>query len=143
MKKYILLLPLSILISCKSESILTGRKYQTYSLNKSTYTFDMKRHSYSKQMGNGTLEKGKFKTFVLSPEKTLIVCSDIIWKKTSDDIEEMNNTSDSLVAAVFNRYKNLGSTIFEITSKEKKLSFRKTYTNQLQQTESEGALIKK
>ncbi|MNE39125.1 hypothetical protein D3C80_1330590 [compost metagenome] len=80
---------------------------------------------------------------MLSPEKTLIVCSDIIWKKTSDDIEEMNNTSDSLVAAVFNRYKNLGSTIFEITSKEKKLSFRKTYTNQLQQTESEGALIKK
>lgn len=143
MNKYILLLLLSILISCKSESILTGREYQTDSINESIYTFDMKSHNYSKKMLSGTIAKGKFKTFVLSSEKTLIVCSDKNWRKTSDDIEEMNNIGDSLVAAMFNKYKNLGSTVFEITSKEKKLSIRKTYTNQLQQTEGEGVLIKK
>ncbi|URM35226.1 hypothetical protein [Flavobacterium anhuiense] len=103
----------------------------------------MKSHNYSKKMASGTIAKGKFKTFVLSSEKTLIVCNDIILRKTSDDIEEMNDTGDSLVANLFNRFKNLGSTVFEITSKEKKLSFRKTYVNQLQQTESEGTLIKK
>lgn len=103
----------------------------------------MKSHNYSKKMLSGTIGKGKFKTFVLSSEKTLIVCNDIILRKTSDDIEEMNDTGDSLVANLFNRFKNLGSTVFEITSKEKKLSFRKTYVNQLQQTESEGTLIKK
>ncbi|MCM0666553.1 hypothetical protein [Flavobacterium tyrosinilyticum] len=143
MNKYILLLILPILISCKSESILTGRKYQTDSVNEGIYTFDMKSHNYSEKRVSGTIGKGKFKTFVLSPEKTLIVCNDINWGKTSGDIKEMNKTGDSVVAGVFDGYKNLGSTIFEITSKEKKLSFRKTYTNQLQQTESEGALIKK
>ncbi|KAF2329132.1 hypothetical protein [Flavobacterium nitrogenifigens] len=143
MNKYILLLILLILISCKSESILTGRKYQTNSVNEGIYTFDMKSHNYSEKKVSGTIAKGKFKTFVLSSEKTLIVCNDMILRKTSDDIEEMNNIGDSLVAAVFNRYKNLGSTVFEITSKEKKLSFRKTYVNQLQQTESEGTLIEK
>ncbi len=143
MNKYILLLLLSILISCKSESILNARKYQTDCVNESIYTFDMKSHNYSKKMLSGTIGKGKFKTFVLSSEKTLIVCNDIILRKTSDDIEEMNDTGDSLVANLFNRFKNLGSTVFEITSKEKKLSFRKTYVNQLQHTESEGTLIKK
>ncbi|WP_428228942.1 hypothetical protein [Flavobacterium sp.] len=144
MNKYILLLLLSILInSCKSESILTGRKYQTDSINENIYTFDMKSHNYSKKMVSGTIGKGKFKTFVLSSEKILIVCNDIIWKKTDTDIKEMDKTGDSVVVGVFDGYKNLGSTIFEITSKEKKLLFRKTYVNQLQQTESEGALIKK
>jgi len=144
MNKYILLLLLSILMnSCKSESILTARKYQTDFVNEGIYTFDMKSHNYSEKRVSGTIGKGKFKTFVLSSEKTLIVCNDIILRKTSDDIEEMNDTGDSLVANLFNRFKNLGSTVFEITSKEKKLSFRKTYANQLQQTESEGILIKK
>ncbi|WP_427873023.1 hypothetical protein [Flavobacterium sp. MMS24-S5] len=108
MNKYILLLLLSSLISCKSESILTGRKYQTDSINEGIYTFDMKSHNYSKKMVSGTIGKGKFKTFMLSSEKTLIVCNDIILRKTSDDIEEINNTGDSLVATLFNRYKNLG-----------------------------------
>ncbi|MBE8724005.1 hypothetical protein C4F50_03520 [Flavobacterium sp. KB82] len=94
-------------------------------------------------MVSGTIGKGKFKTFVLSSEKILIVCNDIIWKKNSGDIKEMNKTGDSIVVGVFDGYKNLGSTIFEITLKEKILSFRKTYVNQLQQTESEGTLIKK
>lgn len=143
MNKCILIPLLSILISCKSESILTGRKYQTDSVNESIYTFDMKSHNYSKKMVSGTIGKGKFKTFVLSSEKILIVCNDMIWKKTSGDIKEMNKTGDSVVVGVFDGYKNLGSTIFEITLKEKKLSFRKTYVNQLQQTESEGTLIKK
>ncbi|KAF2081700.1 hypothetical protein [Flavobacterium sharifuzzamanii] len=143
MNKYILLLLLSILISCKSESILTGRKYQTDSVNEGIYTFDMKSHNYSEKRVSGTIAKGKFKTFVLSSEKTLIVCSDKNWKKTSGDIKEMNKTGDSVAVGVFDGYKNLGSTIFEITSQGKKISFRKTYLNQLQQTESEGILIKK
>lgn len=144
MNKYILIPLLSILInSCKSESILIGRKYQTDSVNESIYTFDMKSHNYSKKMNSGTIEKGKFKTFVLSSEKILIVCNDIIWRKTGSDIKEMDKTGDSVVVGMLDGYKNLRSTIFEITSKEKKISFRKTYVNQLQQTESEGTLIKK
>lgn len=103
----------------------------------------MKSHNYSKKMLSGTIGKGKFKTFVLSSEKILIVCNNIIWKKNSGDIKGMNKTGDSVVVGVFDGYKNLGSTIFEVTSKEKKLLFRKTYVNQLQLTESEGTLIKK
>lgn len=143
MNKYILIPLLSILISCKSESILTGRKYQTDSVNENIFTFDMKSHKYSEKMASGSIGKGKFKTFVLSSEKILIVCNNMIWKKNSGYIKEMNKTGDSVVVGVFDGYKNLGSTIFEITLKEKKLSFRKTYANQLQLTESEGTLIKK
>jgi len=143
MNKTILLLLLTILIqSCKSEAIMNG-KYQTDSVNESVYTFDMNKHNYSKELNNGTIAKGKFKTYVLSPEKTLIVFNDIILKRTSGDVKEANKAGDSITIGVFDGYKNLGSTTFEITSKGENLSFRKTYLNQLQQTESEGTLIKK
>lgn len=143
MNKAILLLLLSILInSCKSEAIMNG-KYQTDSVNEGVYTFDMNNHNYSKELKNGTIAKGKFKTFVLSSEKVLIVFNDIILKRTSGDVKEANKVGDSIVIGVFDGYKNLGSTIFEITSKEKKILFRKTYVNQLEKTESEGTLIKK
>jgi hypothetical protein len=143
MNKTILLLTLTILIhSCKSDAIITG-KYQTDSVNESVYTFDMNKHNYSEKMSSGTIAKGKFKTFVLSNEKTLIILNDIIYKRASGDVKEAKKTGDSIVIGVFDGYKKLGSTIFEITSKGENLSFRKTYLNQLQQTESEGTLIKK
>lgn len=144
MNKYILFLLLIILInSCKSEAIMANGQYQINYVSENVYTFDMNTHSYSIKTGNGSLAKGKFKVFVLSSEKILIVFNDIILKKTSSDIREIDKTGDSIVSYVFDGYKNAGSTIFEITSKQNILSFRKTYVNQLQKTESEGTLIKK
>lgn len=143
MNKYILFLLLLILNSCKSEAIMASGQYQINSVNEGEYTFDMNTCSYSIKTGNKSLAKGKFKVFVLSSEKILIVFNDIILKKTSGDVREMDKSGDSIVSHVFDGYKNVGSTIFEITSKQNILSFRKTYVNQLQKTESEGTLIKK
>jgi len=140
-KTILLLLFVILIISCKSEAIMTG-KYKTDSINESVYTFDMNKHNYSIELSNGTIAKGKFKTFILSSEKTLIVFNDIILKRTGGDVKEANKAGDSIVIGVLDGYKNVGSTVFEITSKEEILSFRKTYVNQLQQTESEGTLIK-
>jgi len=143
MNKYILLLVVFILVnSCKSEAFKIG-KYQTDSVNGDDFTFDMYRHTYSKKNSSGSIAKGRFKTFILSPEKTLIICNDMILKRTSGDIKEANSVDDSVVKGVLDGFKNLGSTVFEITSKNEILLFRKTYVNQLQKTESEGILIKK
>lgn len=143
MNKPILLLIFSILVfGCKSESNMTG-KYQTDSVNGNEFTFDMYRYTYSEKMSSGSVIKGRFKIFILSSKKKLIICNDMIMKRTSGDIKESSNVGDSTVVGVWDGYKNLGSTVFEVTSKNETLLFRKTYVNQLQKTESEGVLIKK
>jgi hypothetical protein len=97
---------------------------------------------FSHKLGNGSLSNGKFKILVLSSEKTLLVCNDMILKRSDGFIKEKNKAGDSVVVGTFDGYKNLGSTVFEITSKGETLNYRKTYTNELQKTESGGILIK-
>ena len=140
MKKFLVSLFLLLLItSCKTSSNLTGE----YVTNNIQYTFNMNNHSYIQKYNNGKFSKGKFKTIMLNSEKTLIVCNDMVFKRTDGILKEMNNCRDSIAIGVFDGYKNAGATIFEITLKDGNLLFRKTYANLLQETDGEGFLIKK
>lgn len=141
MKSIIILLISFLVISCKSNSKLIG-EYQTNSSGNTEYIFNLSNKQYTQKLGNRGYAKGKFKILVLSSEKTLLVCNDMILKKIDGFIKEKENASDSISIFNLNGYKNLGSTVFEITSKEETLTYRKTYTNDLKKTESEGALIK-
>lgn len=142
MKNLTLVLISFFVISCKSNSKLIG-EYLTNSANGTEYIFNFKNKQYTKRLPSGSFAKGKFEILTLSSEKTLLVCNDKIWKRTDDFSNEQDKAGDSIVDKFFNGYKNLGETVFEITSKEANLLYRKTYTNDLQKTESEGILIKR
>ena len=140
MKSIIIFLISFLVISCKTNSKLIG-EYQTNSSDSIHYNFNMNNKMYTHKLGNGSFAKGKFKIIVLSSEKTLLICNDMILKKTDGLIGMKNNDRDSVVVGNFDGYKNLGSTVFELTSKGEILNYRKTYTNELQKTESGGVLI--
>ena len=142
MKIFTYTLILFLLISCKTNSKLTG-KYQANLSDSTNYIFNFTNKQFTHKLQSGNLAKGKFKTLVLSSEKTLLVCNNVIFKRSGGLIKETNSTGDSITIGTFIGYKNFGATVFEITSKKDSLSFRKTYANELQKTESEGTLIKK
>lgn len=140
MKSIIILLISFLLISCKSNSKLIG-EYKANLSDSTVYYFNLSKEQYIHKKKSGGFSKGKFKTLYLNSEKILIVCNDMTWKRTDGFIKEKNNSADSIVVGVWDGFKNLGSTVFEITSKEKTLLYRKTYTNELQKTDSEGILV--
>lgn len=142
MKNIIIFLISFLVISCKTNSKLIG-EYQTNSSDSTYYNFNMNDKKYTQKLENGSFAKGKFKILVLSSEKTLLVCNDMILKRTDGLIREKNNAGDSVVVGTYDGYQNLGSTVFEITSKEEILEYRKTHANELQKTESKGILIKR
>ncbi|MDI9312557.1 MAG: hypothetical protein QM535_20265 [Limnohabitans sp.] len=129
-----------LLLNCKSNSKLIG-KYQANLTDSTNYTFNLSNKKYTHKFHSGTVGKGKFKIIVLSSEKTLLVCNELVFKKGGGLIKETNSEGDSITVGTFNGYKNFGNTVFEITSKKDSLLFRKTYANKLQKTESEGILI--
>jgi hypothetical protein len=131
------------IISCKPTSNLKGN-YQTVSTDSLVYNFDMKNHKYQVKVNNKVKKKGKFKIVDLSSEKTLLICNEIIMKRTGGFIKELDKSGDSIVIGVYDGYKNLGPILFEITKDiNQNLSFRKTYVNELEETELEGKLIPK
>jgi hypothetical protein len=142
MKKIFFVLFISFaIISCKSSSDLKGI-YQTISSDSKVYHFDMKNKKYNIEVKNEIEREGKFKTVKLSSKKTLIICSEMILKKTNGFIKELDKNGDSIVVGVYDGYKNLGATLFEITKDVNgSLSFRKTYVNEIKNTEIEGKLV--
>ena len=142
MKIFTYILISFLLISCKTNSKLTG-KYQANLSDSTNYIFNMTNKQFTHKLSSGTLAKGKFKTLVLSSEKKLLVCNDIVFKRSGELIKEKNSTGDSITIGTFSGYKNFGATVFEITTKKDSLLIRKTYANKLQKTESKGILIKK
>lgn len=142
MKNLTLILISFLVISCQSNSKIIG-EYLTNSADSTEYIFNFKNKQYTKRLRSGSFAKGKFELLALSSEKTLLVCNDVIWKRTNDFYNEQDKDGDSIVDKFFYGYKNLGATVFEITSKDATLRYRKTYSNDLQKTESEGVLIKR
>ncbi|MNL33569.1 hypothetical protein D3C87_1554880 [compost metagenome] len=141
MKNIIILLISILVISCKSNPILTG-EYQATLPDSTNYTFNLSKKQFTHKWKNGKISKGRFRTLIFSSEKSQLVCNEMILKKTDGFITETNASDDSIVMGVYDGYQRLGQTVFEITSKGKTLLYRKTYSNQLQKTESEGVLIK-
>lgn len=128
--------------SCKSSSTLVG-VYQTSSTDSVRYSFDMDKHKFTKHFIHEHIGKGSFKTVVLSSEKTLLVCNTMIIRKNAGLIKEANAVGNSSSIGVSHGFKILGNEVFEITSKKDgTFLFRKTHTNQLQETEDEGTLVK-
>jgi hypothetical protein len=144
MKKIFLILLIYLAtVNCKSNSNLKGN-YQTVSIDKTVYNFNMNNKKFNFEYIDGSKRNGKFKSIILSPTKTLIICNDMILKRGGGFIKELTKNNDSTVVGVYDGYKNLGSTIFEITLKEdERLIFRKTYSTDLKITESEGEFIPK
>ena len=141
MKSIILILTIFLVISCSSNSKLTG-EYQANLSDSTHYTFNLGNKQFTHKWQSGVFSKGKFKILDLSSEKKLLVCNELIIKRGGGLIREKNSLGDSITIGTYTGYKNLGTTVFEITSKEKTLLYRKTYANALQKTESEGILIK-
>ena len=131
------------IISCKSSAHLKGN-YQTVYKDSLVYNFDMKRHKYQVEVNNKVKRNGKFKIVELSSEKTLLICNEMLIKRAGNFIKELNKSGDSTVVGVYDGYKNSGPLLFEITKDmNENLSFRKTYLNELTETEMEGKLILK
>lgn len=141
MKSIIFILISFLIISCRSNSKLTG-DYKANLSDSTHYTFNLDNKQYTHKWPNGKFSKGKFKILDLSLEKKLLVCNELILKRAGGLIKEATNSADSITIGAYIGYKNFGATVFEITSKEKTLLYRKTYANELQKTESEGTLIK-
>ncbi|RZJ46460.1 MAG: hypothetical protein EOO44_22770 [Flavobacterium sp.] len=142
MKKIALVLCIfSLLLSCKTNQNIKG-KYKTVSSDSLVYHFDTNTGKYFSEYNGQTKNKGTFKTTDLSFRKTLIICNEFIIKRTSDLIKEQNKDCDSITTGVSDGYKILGTTIFEITfSVDGNLKFRKTHSEQLHLTESQGTFI--
>jgi hypothetical protein len=131
------------IISCKSSTNLKGN-YQTISTDSLVYNFDMKHHKYQVEVNNIVKRNGKFKIVELSTEKTLLICNEIKFERAGGFIKELDKNGDSTVTGVYHGYKILGAVLFEITKDiNENLSFRKTYVNELKETEMEGKLIPK
>jgi hypothetical protein len=138
-KNVVIILIVVLLSGCKSTSEIYGEYYTDSS---DSLHFNFKNHTYFKKLRNGKAS-GKFKTLILSKEKVLVVCNDMVLGRTSGTIKELANSGDSIPVGVWDGFKKLGSTVFEITiSKDSSLTYRKTYTNELTQTLSEGKLIR-
>lgn len=131
-----------LLISCKTNSKLIG-EYQAKLSDSSYYNFNFAKKQYTHKWPNGKLSKGKFKILDLASDKKLLVCNELIYKKVNGLIKEANENGDSINLGTYSGYQKFGQTIFEITSTEKTLHYRKTTANKLQITDSEGILIKK
>lgn len=130
-----------LILSCKPSEMIKG-KYRTDSVNGNKYEFDTNSHKFSNQLNSGKITSGNFKIIYLSPERSLIICNDLIFKKNRVPFKELNEVSDSVYIGSFSTYKNLGATIFEINTKDKNnLTFRKTYANQLDETDDKGNFI--
>lgn len=130
-----------LILSCKPSEIIKG-KYGTHSVNGNKYEFDTNSHKFSYQLNSGKIATGKFKIIHLSPERSLIICNNLIFKKNRVPFKELNEVSDSVYIGSYSTYKNLGATIFEINTKDKNnLTFRKTYANQLDETDDNGNFI--
>lgn len=141
MKSIIFILISFLLISCRTNSKLTG-EYQANLPDSTNYTFNLSAKQYTHKWPGGTFSKGKFKILDLSSEKKLLVCNELVLKRANGVIKEANGSGDSINIGTYTGYKNFGGTVFEITSKEKTLRYRKTYANELQKTESEGIMVK-
>ncbi|MFC4738961.1 hypothetical protein ACFO3U_03040 [Flavobacterium ponti] len=142
MRKIFLLLICTIVISCKSSFIEKG-KYKINSANGSIYEFDTDNNSYTYKNLNGTKREGKFKIVHLNKEKVLLICNDLVFKKNRYPIKELNQQGDSLYIGSYSAIKNLGATIFEINiCNKEKITFRKTNTNDLENSNEKGILIR-
>ena len=141
MKSIIFILISFLIISCRTNSKLIG-EYQANLSDSTHYIFNLTNKQYTHKWPGGKLSKGKFKVLNLSSEKKLLVCNELVLKRGGGLIKEANGSGDSITIGAYMGYKNFGATVFEITSTEKTLKYRKTYVNELQKTESEGTLIK-
>ena len=141
MKRIIFILISFFIISCKTTSKLRG-EYQANLSDSTHYLFNLANKKYIHKWSNGQLSKGKFKILNLSSEKKLFVCNELIFKRRGGLVKEATSSGDSITIGAYTGYENLDATVFEITSKEKNLLYRKTYINELQKTESEGILVK-
>lgn len=142
MKNILFLLISLLVISCKTNSKPVG-EYQINLSDSTYYTFNLANKKYTKKLSSGSIAKGKFKILDLSSEKKLFVCNEMILRRANGLIKETNSSGDSITIGTYSGFKNLGATVFEITSKNDILFYRKTHVNYLQDTESEGILIKK
>ena len=107
------------------------------------YEFDTNNNSYTYKNFNGTKREGKFKIVHLNKEKALLICNDLVFKKNRYPIKELNQQGDSVYIGSYSAIRNLGATIFEINSYDKKnITFRKTHANDLENLEEEGILIR-
>ena len=142
MKNIFLFLITFLVISCKTNSKLMG-EYQANLSDSTNYTFNFANKQYTHKWPNGTFSKGKFKILDLSSEKKLLVCNELIYKRANGVIREANISGDSINVGTYFAYQKFGKTVFEITSTEKTLLYRKTYADKLQKTDSEGILVKR
>lgn len=142
MKSITIFLISFLVISCKTNSKLVG-EYRANLSDSIYYTFNFTNKQYMHKWTNGTFSKGKFKILDLSSKKKFLVCDELIYKRANGGIKETNVSGDSINVGTYFGYQKLGQTVFEITSTEKTLLYRKTYTDKLEKTDCEGILVKK
>ncbi|RKR11237.1 hypothetical protein C8C83_2941 [Flavobacterium sp. 90] len=141
MKSIIFILISFLIISCRTNSKLRG-EYQANLSDSTNYTFNLSAKQYTHKWPSGKFSKGKFKILDLSSKKKLLVCNEFVLIRVNGIIKEASGSGDSINIGTYSGYKNFGATVFEITSKEKTLQYRKTYANDLKKTESEGVMLK-